>query len=146
MNIDHYEQNFNKAKQLYHEIMKGENDAALLIKWLIESDTNPWQVFHEGASQTATLEGLIGLYYTIHHAIYDDGEITFVKTSGYGPKILFCWKHEKNFQEHYNRFVQKGCENIFEIVGYCENVQEFIQEFNEYNRLDKEYEEFYSVG
>jgi hypothetical protein len=134
MKLEDYEKNFVNAREKYLEIMKGENDAAILIKWMIENEINPYGVFHETgyAHQTYTLEGLIGIYHTLNHALVDDGEITFVKTTYY-PKILFYWKNEYNFQEHYTRFVQEGCEQLFQIAGYLDNVQEYIAEYERYD-------------
>jgi hypothetical protein len=134
MKLEDYEKNFADAREKYLEIMKGENDAAILIKWMVENEINFYGVFHETgyAHQTNTLEGLIGLYYTLHHALYDDGEITFVKTNYY-PKILFYWKNEYNFQEHYDRFVQSGCEKLYQITGYLGTVQEYIAEYERYD-------------
>lgn len=140
MRLEDYEASFNAAKEKYHEIMKAENDAAVLLKWMIEEDINPWEIFHDPAfaSLTSNLEGLIGLYQTLNHALYDDGDVTFIKTEGTSPKIMFLWRNEKNFLDIYNRNVQQGVEHIFEITGYLDNVQEFIKEYEERERVRKE--------
>lgn len=134
MKLEDYEKNFADAREKYLEIMKGENDAAILIKWMIENEINPYGVFHETgyAHQTNTLEGLVGIYHIVHHALVDDGEITFVKTNYY-PRILFYWKHEDDFQEHYERLVQSNCEKLFTISGYLDTVQEYISEYERYD-------------
>lgn len=134
MKLEQYEKNFADAREKYLEIMKGENDAAILIKWMIENEISPYDVFHETgyAYQTDTLEGLIGIYHTLNHALFDDGEITFVKTAYY-PKILFYWKQENDFHEHYERYVQSGCEKLFTISGYLDTVQEYITEYERYD-------------
>ena len=130
MKLEEYEKSFADAREKYLEIMKGENDAAILIKWMIEKDFNPYSIFHETsyAHQTNTLEGLIGIYHILNHALVDDGDITFVKTNSY-PVIVFYWKHENNFQEHYDCFVQSNCEKLFTISGYLDTVQEYIAEY-----------------
>jgi hypothetical protein len=145
MNIEYYESNFEAAKVIYHEIMKGDNDASILFKWMITNEINPYEIFHESsyASMVSTLEGMVGLYRTLYHALYDDGDVTFVKTSGTSPKIVFVFKNENYFQDHYNRFIQSGCESICKIVGYCDNVQEFINAHNEYeNKRKKIFQRF----
>jgi len=47
MKLQHYEHNFAEAREKYHKIMQGENDASILIKWIVENEINPYGVFHE---------------------------------------------------------------------------------------------------
>ena len=146
MKLEEYQKNFDNAKLSYLEIMKKENDASRFMAWMVENDVNPYSVFHENsgtggyASLTSTLEGFVGLYHTIHHALYDDGEFTFIKTEFAGPKIVFYCRHEKNFQEIYDKHIQKGCERIQKIVGFCETVDEFIAE---YERSEQEHKKVF---
>ena len=130
MNLEKYEKSFADAREKYHEIMQGKDDAAILIKWMVENDVEPYSVFHENgyAHQTNNLEGLIGLYHTLHHALYDDGDITFVKNNYY-PVIVFYWKGENNFQEHYDSHVSRTYERMFKIQGYLDTVQEYMKEY-----------------
>ena len=143
MNLEHYEQNIIKAKEKYLEIMEGNDDAAILMKWMASSDEySPYSVFLEKniASCCSTLEGFVDLYHLLHHALYDDGDITFVKTNYY-PVAIFYWAGEPNFKEYYNSLVQEGCENLFEINGYYNNVQEFISAYDQHHiKMEEIYE------
>jgi hypothetical protein len=70
--LERYEHEFNLAKDKYKEIMK----------WIIENRVlmdifmpRPWQ------DKCLTLEGLIELYNQLHWSLYDDGDVTFIKTN-----------------------------------------------------------------
>lgn len=139
-----FEKNFEIAKTKYAEIMKGENDAAILFKWLAENDINEWGVFHGGAHYSDTLEGWISMYHHLHHALYDDGDVTFVKTRFQGPKIIFYWKKENNFEEVFMENIHDTLRESFKIVGYMDTVQEYIAEYERYEAERNEiYERFY---
>ena len=139
-----FEKNFEIAKTKYAEIMKGENDAAILFKWLAENDINEWGVFHGGAHYSDTLEGWISMYHHLHHALYDDGDVTFVKTKFQGPKIIFYWKKENNFEEVFMENIHDTLRESFKIVGYMDTVQEYIAEYERYEAERNEiYERFY---
>lgn len=139
MKLEEYKKSFAEAEEKYHEIMKGENEAAVLLKWMIENDINPYSVFHETsyASYMETLEGLATLYHLLCHSLYDDGDITFVKNNYY-PVILFAYKNESYFQTHYDKFVQSNCEKQMTITGYCDNVHEYITEYESCDKMWKE--------
>lgn len=139
-----FEKNFEIAKMKYAEIMEGENDAAILFKWLAENDINEWGVFHGGAHYSDTLEGWISMYHHLHHALYDDGDVTFVKTRFQGPKIIFYWKKENNFEEVFMENIHDTLKESFKIVGYMDTVQEYIAEYERYEAERNEiYERFY---
>ena len=139
-----FEKNFEIAKMKYAEIMEGENDAAILFKWLAENDINEWGVFHGGAHYSDTLEGWISMYHHLHHALYDDGDVTFVKTKFQGPKIIFYWKKENNFEEVFMENIHDTLRESFKIVGYMDTVHEYIAEYERYEAERNEiYERFY---
>jgi hypothetical protein len=138
--LEQFEERFEDAKSRYLEIMKGENDAAILFKWIAENDINEWGIFHNGAHGCESLEGWVSMYHHLHHALYDDGDVTFVNTAWQGPKIVFYWKNEKNFEEVFYKSVGKHLKKSFTISGYFNNVQEFIAE---YERHEIEREEQY---
>ena len=137
-----FEKNFEIAKMKYAEIMEGQNDAAILFKWLAENDINEWGVFHGGAHYSDTLEGWISMYHHLHHALYDDGDVTFVKTKIHGPMVVFIWKNETNFMQLYKKSLgDNRSYNGYQVVGYCDTVQDYI---TEYNRVNQEYEQMYA--
>ena len=45
--LEQFQNIFDNAKIKYEEIMKGENDAAILFKWIAENDVNEWNCFHD---------------------------------------------------------------------------------------------------
>lgn len=142
--LTQFEKNFEIAKMKYAEIMEGQNDAAILFKWLAENDINEWGVFHGGAHYSDTLEGWISMYHHLHHALYDDGDVTFVKTKFQGPKIIFYWKKENNFEEVFMENIHDTLKESFKIVGYMDTVQEYIAEYERYEAERNEiYERFY---
>ena len=62
---------------------------AVLVKWIIETDINPYSYLpQEWASSTESAEGMSSLCHVLHHAMYDDGDISFVSVNG-KPRILF---------------------------------------------------------
>lgn len=142
--LTQFEKNFEIAKMKYAEIMEGENDAAILFKWLAENDINEWGVFHDNAHYSDTLEGWINMYHHLHHALYDDGDVTFVKTKFQGPKIIFYWKKENNFEEMFMENIHDTLKESFKIVGYMDTVQEYIAEYEHHEAERNEiYERFY---
>jgi hypothetical protein len=143
MNLAQFEKQFNDAKEVYHEIMRGENDAALLFKWMVENDINAHSVFHDPfASSCYTLEGFVGMYRTLHHALFDDGDVTFVKTKIHSPMVVFIWKNETNFMQLYKKSLgDNRSYNGYQVVGYCDTVQDYI---TEYNRVNQEHEQMYA--
>lgn len=71
-----------------------------LVKWMMETDANPYSYLpHAWAGSTGSAESFVGLLHTIHHAVYDDGDITFVTVNG-EPRIVFVWRHEENFRNY----------------------------------------------
>lgn len=130
--LEQFEENFADAKAKYLEIMKGENDAAILFKWIAENDINEWGVFHKSANGCDTLEGWVGMYHTLHHALYDDGDVTFVKTENQGPKIVFYSKHEQNFEEVFYYDLDNYLKKSFKIIGFLDTVQDVIAEYKKH--------------
>lgn len=64
-----------------------------LVKWMLETDANPYAYLpQEWAGALDSAQGFASLLHYIHHAVYDDGEITFVRVNG-EPRIVFAW-HE----------------------------------------------------
>ena len=146
--LEQFEAGFAEAKAKYLEIMNGENDAAVLFKWIAENSINEWSVFHDGANGCSSLEGWVGMYHTLHHALYDDGDVTFVKTKGQGPRIMFYGHWEDNFEQLFmQRFGDdKMMAASFAIVGYMSTVQEFIAEYDSHEaEIEAMYERMSAV-
>ena len=70
-----------------------------LTRWMLETDANPYAYLPEGwASALETAEGFSSLLNHIHHAVYDDGDITFVTVNG-EPRIVFAHQADSDFRE-----------------------------------------------
>ena len=79
-----------------------EQETVHLLKWLLDTKHNPYSIFvNEGwAGRMGTAEGFASLAGMIHHALVDDGDITFVQVESADPKIAFVWKHEDDIEKH----------------------------------------------
>ena len=126
-----YDAQYTKARDEYLLMMEGTTEADLLFQCILNKEINPYRIFaKQYASNFSTLEGVVGMYQFVNHALYDDGDITFVKTN-YGPLIVFYWKGESNFEEVFqNDFYQERI--IRDITGYCDSVVDFIAEYDRY--------------
>ena len=70
-----------------------------LTRWMLETDANPYAYLPEGwAGALETAEGFSNLLNHIHHAVYDDGDITFVTVNG-EPRIVFAHQADSDFRE-----------------------------------------------
>lgn len=70
-----------------------------LVKWMMETDANPYSYLPETwANATYTATGFKSLLDYISHALYDDGDIAFVSVNG-EPRIVFANRHDDNFRE-----------------------------------------------
>ena len=71
-----------------------------LVKWMMETDANPYSYLPEGwAGSTGSAETFVTLLSVISHALYDDGDITFVTVDN-EPRIVFVWHGEDNFSDY----------------------------------------------
>lgn len=69
-----------------------------LVQWLLDTDANPYGYLPQSwAGATSTAEGFASLLQHIHHAVYDDGDITFVTVNG-EPRIVFAHPSDTYFR------------------------------------------------
>lgn len=69
------------------------------VAWLLSTPHNPYGFLPEQwAGAISTAEGLASFLYVVHHALYDDGDITFVSVDDF-PRIVFAWRYEDNFRD-----------------------------------------------
>lgn len=71
-------------------------DMQRLTRWLMETATNPYDFLTPSDAATFRSADLFaGLLHSIHHALVDDGEITFVAVNG-RPMIVFsCSRRDR---------------------------------------------------
>jgi hypothetical protein len=104
---------------------------AVLVKWMLTTDANPYGFIpsHAGCLNSSTsMELLISI---MHHALYDDGDISFVKVND-EPIIVFYDKN--NNIEGYIKELYKGLtyrDNLkIEILNI--SAEDFPNVYNEY--------------
>lgn len=87
--LEQYKEQFETAEKEYHEMMKGENLASVLMKWIVENNicSTIFYPLHWGEN-IFTLEKFIELYKHLFWCLYDDGSVIFMDTSN-GPIIYF---------------------------------------------------------
>lgn len=87
--------NFNEAIATIEGFRVHDHaDMRHLTRWLMETSANPYGYLpSEWARSLTNAQDFAGLLHAIHHALVDDGEITFVAVSG-RPMIVFANREE----------------------------------------------------
>ena len=113
-------------------------DMQALTLLLLETDANPYSFLPDSwAARFNTADGFASLLHHIHHALYDDGEISFPVIGG-EPKISFIGPYEQDYaslilKEHgYNRSALRYSHDP-EIV-MCSDALDFVLKFKEYHK------------
>lgn len=107
-----YKEAVTQIKQFLEET-KHEPSMRGLVKWMMETDANPYAYLpHAWAGSTGSAESFVSLLNHIHHAVYDDGDITFVTVNG-EPRIVFVWRHQENFRDYVLSEQEKHMEKRF---------------------------------
>ena len=92
---------YNNAIDTIHHF-QNDNDCAEmreLVNWLLTTDANPYAFLpEEWAHSLNAAESFADLLHYIHHAVYDDGDITFVTVNG-EPRIVFANQYDDNFRD-----------------------------------------------
>ena len=102
--LSKFHDNFNNAISHIQDVLNRKEDdydyeMSVLIRWMLTTDANPYSYLPEGyATSLYSAQAFEGLIHNIHHSLYDDGEITFVKVNG-EPRITFFWSNEDNFED-----------------------------------------------
>lgn len=70
-----------------------------LVRWMLETDANPYGYLPHGwAGSVSTATGFQSLLHNLHHALYDDGDVTFVTVDDQ-PRIVFAHQYDDGFRE-----------------------------------------------
>jgi len=143
------------VKSLYVGIMNQEidNDAAFLLRWIVNNKINPYLVFPENiAEKMNSLLGFGDVYSILNHALYDDGSIAFVKISYtykthlkerivetlHSPMVILDWNYD---EDDFTNLVRKIINPIINDriidfkVEFLDNVRDYIVE---YDRVENE--------
>ena len=96
------EENYKEALQNIQSALDDNSAPELraLTKFFMETDISPYNFLPDGyAGGFNQAEGLSELISVIHHALYDDGDISFPIVSG-DPRISFISQHEPNYKDY----------------------------------------------
>lgn len=97
-----FESSFNQAIsaiKTYLETNNHREGMDGLTEWLLTTDANPYSYLPESwAGFIGSAEGFASLLNIIAHALYDDGDITFVTVNG-EPRIVFTNQYDENFRD-----------------------------------------------
>lgn len=100
-------------KILYSNPKKYEEEFYKLVHWIIDTNINHYTFMPkdwENAMDDAC--EFNSFLHNVHHAMVDDGEMTFVKVKDHGSFIVFADKNEDYFQS----IVEKHLQNLGDTI------------------------------
>ena len=119
----------------YLEPYEQEPKMHLLVRWMLETDANPYGYLQEAwATSTYSSTGFASLLSVISHAVLDDGDITFVAVNG-EPRIVFAHKYDDWFENA----VLSTSEKALRSSGIDVMIEVLDIEPNEFGALYDEY-------
>ena len=115
--LKQYQDQFKEAEEQYIEMMKGDNAASVLMKWVVENEVT--DIFYPliWAEKPNTLEGFMELYSHLRWCLYDDGIVDFYNTER-GPVIYFGWEEEECLIELPQRWPLQGKSRVTGFVDF----------------------------
>jgi hypothetical protein len=124
-----------------------EQDYVALANWIVTTDINPYGWMDERwAGSTFTAEGVANLLSNLHHAMVDDGDVSFVSEVGRNGTKAFTmiFKDQWDLAEE---FKKSGAKVEFFTRGQCmEWVAALEQEENDWKerceKMDKRRKEY----
>lgn len=87
------EEKLKKFEKVYTDAVESikryqaDEDVGDLVNWLLATDINPFS-FLDNGNLMSSAEGFDHLCHLLHHALVDDGDVTFLSVDG-APKIVF---------------------------------------------------------
>ena len=107
-----------------------------ITKLLVETDVNPYRFLpNEWANGFETSSGFASLLNMIHHALVDDGEISFPIVNG-EPRIIFVSRWEDNYEQYAlsetKKHFMRELGNTYNIEQ-CKDVFDFVDKFSTFN-------------
>lgn len=139
-----------ESKKFFEKFIEEDNSATHLLRWMIDNDIPAYNVFpNYVAGKFYSIPGIDYLYSILTHALFDDGDIEFLKItkiyeSGHNikeyPKIVFNWRGEDDFYTHVIDVLQLPQEDgklsyEFEVLS---DVYEYIKEYEMAQKEEKE--------
>lgn len=95
-----FKENYDKAIETINSFLKDESKIKGLTQWLLNTDTNPYSYLPEKFAESMySADAFASILRTIHHALFDDGEMEFVIVNG-EPRMVFMHRSYSNFEEY----------------------------------------------
>ena len=111
--FDKFKQSYDAAIKEIKKFTAPSHGMSAIANWMLTTDANPYTYLPEHWSESSeTAEGFASLLRFMSHAIYDDGDITFVTVNGQ-PRILFDWRHEEDIRVRAMHSIEKDCEENY---------------------------------
>lgn len=120
-------------------LTSSEPEMMAIAKFLLKTEANPYAILPEHwAGCTESSSGMRSLLNHIHHALFDDGEISFPIVNG-EPKIVFVWEDTPNYDDYALNSTQqhfRDTRGVTYDIEQCQDVFDFIAKCTEYHRTD----------
>ena len=91
-----FRNDFEEKLLEFNSIINASNKVSKLIKYLMDTQRNPYDIIKNGYNKT-NLDSMLHLATTINHAVLDDGEITFYIINK-KPRIAFVDHYDYNWE------------------------------------------------
>lgn len=86
--------------ETYRFSVEGKADVSELVEWMLTTDANPYSYLGDvWGSSLDTAENFASFLNNLHHALVDDGDVTFVSVND-EPRIVFAWAGDTDFRKH----------------------------------------------
>lgn len=133
---------FEKWELVYLEAIKSvehhlhsEGEYGDFCRWLYKTEINPYSLNKEWGGAFETITGFSTLCDVIHHAINDDGDITFYQQEGQPPAFIFIHRTEDCFRDKalhvpFHIALNKNNDNIK--ISFFDNAYEFMKAADDY--------------
>ena len=94
-----FESAHREALDNINHLLNEPSEMQGLVKWMVDTDANPYGYLPHGwAGALSSAESFSSLLDYIHHAVFDDGDITFVSVNG-EPRITFQNQWDDGFRD-----------------------------------------------
>lgn len=137
LRLKNIEENHQNAMKEIQDFLNDEcEEMKAITKLLLETDVNQYGFLpNKWANGFETSSGFASLLRMIHHALVDDGDISFPVVNG-EPRIRFVSRWEDNYEQYALNETEKHFKrergNTY-TVEQCKDVFDFIEKFEEYH-------------
>lgn len=146
MNLEKMKADFEEAYSLCENLKNNTpvNDAEKLSHWILNTDISIYEIFvmSSDAELCRSIEGMACMHSLISHALFDDGEISFVSFNE-RPLIIRAdprdFPNKESFFQHlhkhnqpFNEEIYNPEEHIYKIITL--SVEDFVQSAENYHK------------